>query len=328
MQERVIPPPPARPPFWPGVLVGTLSGVLTTLVSGDLLGEYGLFIFVIAPLMIGLVPPLINGWQRRLTFMQAALQGGSALLGAGLLIVAVALEGVLCIVMLLPLALPMVLVGSLAGNFVVRRLQEMRGVRGTAVALVLLTPFVSFIEKEGVDYGYEEDVRSATTSVIIDAPPEDVWPHVISFPDLDEPEELIFRAGIAYPVRVRMVGEGVGAVRYCEFSTGDFIEPITVWDAPRHLAFDVEQTAPPMVELSPWSVEPPHLHGTFVSVRGEFRLEPLPGGCTRLSGTTWYYQKLSPRFYWDLWSNEIVHTIHRRVLEHIRGKVRMMNDEL
>src|SRR5262249_51209672 len=39
------------------------------------------------------------------------------------------------------------------------------------------------------------------TSVDIDAPPETVWRHVVSFSDLPEPAEWIFHTGIAYPVR-------------------------------------------------------------------------------------------------------------------------------
>ena len=68
-------------------------------------------------------------------------------------------------------------------------------------------------------------------------------------------------------------------------------------------------------------IEPHHLHGYFVSTKGEFRLERLPGNRTRLSGTTWYYQRMSPRAYWDIWGDYIVGQIHTRVLKHIRRNV-------
>src|SRR5207237_6823083 len=78
-------------------------------------------------------------------------------------------------------------------------------------------------------------IREVVTSVEIAAPPEKVWPHVQGFADLPPPAEWFFRTGIAYPVRARISGTGVGAVRRCEFSTGPFVEPITVWDPPRRL---------------------------------------------------------------------------------------------
>jgi hypothetical protein len=148
-----------------------------------------------------------------------------------------------------------------------------------------------------------------------------VWPNVIGFSDL--PEEGVpwyFAMGIAYPQRAVIEGRGVGAVRYCEFSTGPFVEPITVWDEPNHLAFDVQSQPPSMHEWSPWEhVNAPHVDGYIVSHRGEFRLVALDGGTrTRLEGTTWYHLDMFPQAYWTLYSDELLHSIHRRVLHHIR----------
>jgi hypothetical protein len=121
-------------------------------------------------------------------------------------------------------------------------------------------------------------------------------------------------------MRARIEGSGVGAVRHCEFSTGDFVEPITVWEEPVRLAFDVVDQPDPMVELTPWRhVHPPHLEDrSLESQRGEFRLIDLGGGRTRLEGRTWYTFDMHPQIYWTLWSDFSIHRIHRRVLDHIR----------
>jgi len=146
-----------------------------------------------------------------------------------------------------------------------------------------------------------------------------VWPHVIGFSELPEPSQWFFRLGIAYPQRATIVGSGVGAVRRCEFSTGAFVEPITAWEPGRRLAFDVESQPAPMHELSPYRhVHPPHLDGYLRSKRGEFRLVALPGGRTRLEGSTWYELELYPQDYWTLWSDGCIHLIHRRVLDHVK----------
>ena len=147
-----------------------------------------------------------------------------------------------------------------------------------------------------------------------------MWRHVISFPPLRPPHERVFRLGIAYPTAASIDGRGVGAVRRCRFSTGDFVEPITVWDAPRVLRFDVASQPPPMRELSPYGhIHPPHLDGFLQSVRGEFRLEALPGGRTRLVGTTWYRNRMWPRRYWQVFSDRFIHAIHLRVLRHVKA---------
>ncbi len=58
----------------------------------------------------------------------------------------------------------------------------------------------------------------------------------------------------------------------------------------------------------------PNLNGYFVSHEGQFGLIRLPGNRTRLTGTTWYTDRVWPSAYWQLWSDYIIHHIHLRVL--------------
>src|SRR5437660_1579790 len=114
-------------------------------------------------------------------------------------------------------------------------------------------------------------------------------------------------------------GAGAGATRRCEFSTGTFVEPITEWEAPSRLSFDIAAQPAPLRELSPYgTIAPPHLHGYFRARRGAFRLTALPRGRTLLVGATWYELGIEPRGYWKVPADAIVSAIHRRVLLHIK----------
>lgn len=171
----------------------------------------------------------------------------------------------------------------------------------------------------GFDVTAKPHVFEVRSSIEITASPERVWENVVSFSELPPPDEWYFNAGIAYPMRARIDGVGPGAVRYCEFSTGPFIEPIQVWDAPRLLRFSVAENPPPLNEWSPYSkIMPRHLHGYLVSKQGQFLLTLLPNGDTLLEGTTWYQHGLWPEAYWTMWSQAIIHRIHMRVLRHIK----------
>jgi hypothetical protein len=153
----------------------------------------------------------------------------------------------------------------------------------------------------------------------IEAPREAVWRNVVGFTKITEPPEWIFRLGVACPEEARILGAGVGARRECIFTTGKFVEPITVWEEPGRLAFDVSEQPSPMFELTPYRhIHPPHLDLSFRSVRGEFELLELPGGGTRLVGRTWYNLDIRPHAYWTVWSDWLVHRIHLRVLRHIK----------
>ena len=72
-------------------------------------------------------------------------------------------------------------------------------------------------------------------------------------------------------------------------------------------------------ELTPYRhIHPPHLDLAFRSVRGEFDLVELPNGRTRLTGRSWYNLDMRPHAYWAIWSDWLVHSIHGRVLRHIK----------
>lgn len=223
------------------------------------------------------------------------------------------IEGLACIAMAAPLALLLAFLGASVGRTLAVRL-PMGSPGLTALALL---PLLALVESASVS----TDLREVVTAVEIDAPPERVWREVVAFSELPEPTALIFRLGIAYPVRARIEGAGVGAVRRCEFSTGAFVEPITVWDEPNRLGFDVTAQPAPLEEWSPYkNLHPPHLDNYFRSKRGEFRLIALPGDRTRLEGSTWYELELFPQVYWRLLADVFVHRLHARVLRHVKAQ--------
>ena len=283
-----------------------------------LLESYGWGLFVGLPFFMGLISALIHSAAKPRSWGSCCIVAMLAVLFAGLALLFLALEGLLCVLMAAPLALPLAILGATVAYWI----QSTRWTRTDTSTLYgaawLVLPVLLYGESQTPG---SSPMIQATTTVIIAAPPEVVWKHVVEFSELPPPHELIFRSGIAYPVRARIWGRGVGAIRHCEFSTGPFVEPITVWDEPRRLAFDVTQQPHPMKELSPYRMlTPPHLDGFFHSRHGQFLLIALPGGQTQLEGTTWYDQNLWPNRYWRVWSDYLVHHIHSRVLEHIKAE--------
>ena len=108
-------------------------------------------------------------------------------------------------------------------------------------------------------------------------------------------------------------------MRTCEFSTGSFIETIDAWEPGRRMEFSVVAGADPMTEMTPYpAIHPPHLDGYLHPRHAVFVLVPLPGGRTRLEGTSYYRNEIWPSQYWRLWSDEIIHSVHRRVFEHVK----------
>jgi hypothetical protein len=230
-------------------------------------------------------------------------------------LVGFAIEGVICLAMALPLAIPLALFGGLIGYVLQKRVYPTSTLRVASVVCLLMPGLIL------IEYGMGETppLYEVKTSVVIKSDLPTVWTHVVTFSQLPPPTEAMFKTGIAYPIRAEMHGSGVGAERHCVFSTGAFVEPITVWDEPRLLAFGVSGQPPAMEEMSIYrNLHPPHLDNYFIAKRGQFELKALPDGTTLLEGTTWYQNRYWPAPYWHLWSDQVIETIHKRVLLHIK----------
>src|SRR5262245_47998927 len=296
-----------------GVAAGAAAALLVLLASVFLARRYGGGLFFGAPLILGMMTAFVfnNRHPRtRTATLRVVLVG---LVVTGGVLVLFALEGILCVAMALPLAAPLALLGAVAGRAIAVRTPAPAS---HAWLLALVLPGVAAVETSPVSSPLHEVV----SVVEVEAPPEIVWTNVVSFSELSAPPAWIFRLGVAFPRRARIEGTGVGAVRYCEFSTGPFVEPITRWEEPWRLAFDVASQPPPMAEWSPYRrVHAPHLDGYFRTRRGEFRLAGLPGNRTRLEGRTWYEIEMAPQIYWKTLADVIVSRIHLRVLAHVKA---------
>lgn len=296
---------------WIAVGITVTISILLTLLGIYFYRDYGIALFILTPFFMGACPAILYGSKKQINKIEAWKIAFLSLVIFTIGLLFFAIEGLICIAMAAPIAILFTWIGSLIGYFIVSK----TGKSSFVVILVLFSaiPTTAFIEKD-----IKPELTSVVTSIEIEADLSVVWKNVVEFPELSDPNEFIFKTGIAYPINAKIKGTGVGAIRYCNFTTGSFVEPITVWDQPNLLAFDVLEQPAPMKEVSFWDIDAPHLHDYFVSRKGQFKLTKLPNGNTLLEGTTWYYHNIKPAAYWKGWSNYIVHKIHERVLNHIK----------
>lgn len=295
------------------VLVTLVISAILGTISIRFFGEYGWTIFVLIPLVIGFLPPFITSKTKQIS-RNEAYKLSFATLGLALLgLLLFALEGAICIVMASPILALLTLLGSYVGY----QTQENTVVNTPNTMTVLILGAIGLM---GFDTLNEpKGLIPVKTKIIVNSNIENVWKNVVTFDKIEEPVDWLFKTGIAYPTDATINGIGVGAIRYCNFTTGSFVEPITKWEEPNILQFDVKEQPIPMNEMNPfWEVHPPHLDGYFKSYKGQFKLVEIDDNKTELEGTTWYQVDITPEFYWKIWSDFIIHRIHDRVLNHIK----------
>jgi uncharacterized membrane protein YhaH (DUF805 family) len=225
------------------ILVGNAVGAGLLLFCLFVLRPYGVGLFLGVLFMLGAVTAFYFNRDeardpgRSLHVVLAALfvMGGTLVLFA--------LEGVLCVAMAVPIAVPLALFGGLLGQDIAQRAP---GSAAHAWLLLLVLPGLVGLQATTEP----TPLRVVVSAIEMRASPERVWEHVVTFAELQEPPRWFFRLGSAYPKRASIEGHGIGAVRRCEFSTGAFVEPITAWEAPWRLAFNVAAQPPPLAEWS------------------------------------------------------------------------------
>jgi hypothetical protein len=255
--------------------------------------------FFLLPLIVGLVAAWF--WKRlnrslAITFLDALWV---SLVGVGAAAI-VLREGVVCLVIVFPALYGLILTGLLLGRIWFRpdysKLQL-----SIFPLLVLLTVTDAF---------YSSTERAMVTDeILIHATPDQVWPHVLAFPDIpDRPDYWIFRLGLPYPTRTTNGGNFVGANRQCMFSDGIVIKERVAEFVPREkLTFDiVEQPTHP------------EAYGHITLHRGRFVLRDNGNGTTTLFGSSWYTLHVRPLWYFDLWTRDMTRAVHLRVMNHIR----------
>ena len=302
---------------WMGALQGLIVGIALTLAavatSALIFGTYGYGIFLASPFVIG-------GVVGYLANRAADLDGSETnriVMGAGffgcLALLVTALEGLGCLIMAAPLAIFAAMLGGVVGGDAGRRKRSAGGI----VSSVAVLPVIFALEVVFPP----SLVFSTEQTVAVNAPPDRVWKAIVRMETINEPVSLIHHVGVAYPLRGRVFGEGVGALRYGDFSTGTAVERVTEWEENRKLTFVVLKDIPGLRELSPYRhVHAPHVHGYFTTRETSFELIPREGGITEIVERTSHELKLDPALYWLPFARFMVDTNNARVLRHIKAQ--------
>jgi hypothetical protein len=214
------------------------------------------------------------------------------------------------------MAAPLIALAGLVGALVGRAMARAGVRRRSTLSSFAFAPVMMAIELVLPPHAAFDSVES----VEVAAPPAAVWDAVVHMGPIPEPPAAPFRWGLAYPVRGRIWGEGVGAVRQGVFSTGIAYERVTGWRPDQELDFVVLSDPPSMRELSPYRVHAPHDLGYFRTTEARFTITPLRHGLTRPTLATRHELDLEPALYWLQFGEWATHANKVRVLRHFKAQ--------
>ena len=174
-----------------GALVGCALGWFA--IRG--LGNYGWTLFLAIPFFMGFLSAWLYSYEHPRTLGECFTVALWSVLLAGLIIVGIALDGIICVAMAAPIAAVLALLGAyLSYAIQVARQAEIQS--GAVLSLFLAIPFMASLE---FDTRLPTPEFKTLTSIEISAPSELVWQRIIAFPRIDAPLNPLFRVGISYP---------------------------------------------------------------------------------------------------------------------------------
>ncbi len=228
------------------------------------------------------------------------------------------MEGAICAVFALPIAVAGATVGGVIGAFLSRS-QDRVSTRAS-LCVAILPVLISSVETQ---LHAPIQTKVVASEIRIHASPGIIWANVervrpIASSEL--PNTWTHRIGFPRPVEATLSFEGVGGVRHASFEHGlIFIETVKAWEPERRLAFSIKaDTAhiPPTTLDEHVTIGGPY----FDVLDGEYLLEPLAGGDTLLHLTS--RERLSTDFngYAGWWSDAVMQNLQTSILEVVRKR--------
>lgn len=237
----------------------------------------------------------------------------SVALFSGLLI-AIGLEGAICVLMAYPFfIIPMTfsyLIGLLVGN------ADKNIKRNTLILLIAINPTTYIYDS--YTKPIEEEI---TTELVINVSKENIWQNLTSEIIFQNTPKLLFEKGVSYPKSIKL-DKNNNKLSYLCITNNDTINlDITVFKTNSQVTFKPRNQTIPMKELTPYnSIDAEHLHNYFFVNFGEIKLKKLNKNTTKVIANTSYNYKIAPRWYWKLWSNYIINEMQLHVLNSIKNK--------
>lgn len=272
-----------------------LSIILTFLFLGTgiaflLLGlaAYSWVIFILLPIVLGIA---LGALPKKRHVLNAAIVT-TTIIFIGL--VFPGLSGVLCIVMTLPLVIPLIFIGYIITHLV-KRYKDLKGTNKFSVLILPIVPFLIAAPTENYLQKDKESIIEIKTERVYNFTPEQVYDAIKSVDTLDAEKPYLMYFDLPIPVKCVLEKEEVGGLRTCYFEAGEssrydfgkgtIVERITALERGKVLKMDVVD----------YELVGRNWLGFKEAI---YYFDKVGESSCKLTRITTYTSVLNPRFYW------------------------------
>ncbi|AOP36062.1 hypothetical protein A0128_12500 [Leptospira tipperaryensis] len=237
-------------------------------------------------------------------------------------------EGMICLIMGLPIYLVLSSVGGIAVGIWYYVFPENRMNFLGALGILSLPLISGYLESH---WELPNEIRMVETSIEVKAKPETVWKNIIRISELEKTEEgFFYKMGFPRPIEATLSHEGVGGIREAKFEKGLFFyETITEWKPQSRLKFEIK--ADP--NLTPLTTLDAHVvpgGAYFDALQGEYELEyPNGAGLNEkqkiiLHLRSKYRLSTHFNFYASFWGDFLMRDIQNTILRILKKRMEVI----
>ncbi|PQA55674.1 SRPBCC family protein [Siphonobacter curvatus] len=205
------------------------------------------------------------------------------------------LSGLLCIVMTLPLIVPLIFFGYVLSHLV-KRYDRMKSTDRVSVLLLPLIPFLIAAPAEHFLKTDQEAIIEVRTEQVFPYTPEQVYDAIKSVDTLDAEKPFLMHFDLPIPVKCVLEKEAVGGLRTCyfkggklsnaDFGGGTIVEKITELERGKVLKMDV--------------IDYNLIGRKWLGFKEAiYYFDAVEGKACKLTRITTYTSVLTPRWYWE-----------------------------
>ena len=271
-----------------------------TLFHFELVG-LGYTFFIVVPLCIGYSLGIKLDWGISLVI--------AVMIGLTLfffLLLTAGFEGLVCVIMLLPIFIPVVLIGILIGyNLRKRSLKTDK----KNIIKISLYPLIVLLFSGGIEHFFSNKFENAKIESTIYLPYEasTVYDFIKSVDTLAGKRSLLMNLGLSVPQKCVLEKEEVGAKRTCYFENGTIEEKVT----------DIKRGE--YIKMKVTNYELPGFK--WLKFDDAIYLFDQKGDSTKLTRITTYQSQLKPRIYWEFWERQAIEAQHEYVLNDLKRRL-------
>lgn len=253
------------------------------------LADLSWILFILLPIVLGISIGILP--NKKYTIWGAIIATVITLIGMYI----PGLSGLLCIVMALPIIVPLIFLGYIIVHLT-KRYKEIKSTESLSILLIPLLPFLIAAPTEHYFKTEKEVVIDVRTEQIFNYSPEQVYDAIKSVDTLDAEKTFLMYFDLPIPTKCILEKEEIGGLRTCYFDPGNLSNADFGGGTITEKIIELERGKVLKMDVIDYTLVGRNWLGFKEAI---YYFDKVDDNKCKMTRVTTYTSVLTPRFYWE-----------------------------